>query len=131
MTFLALTVIYGGDPTTRQMIVGAIIFLLTYLVPLAIMATTLHRFGRSWRAGTDTALAIVFTLLGFAVPGGVLAEGQALFFAVIAVGASIDMLHLDSPFRQIGLFTLILSAILVIATVQPAFTHALRSSYRH
>lgn len=133
MLLLASTYIYGGVPTDRQAIIGAIIFLLTYLLPLVFMALVLHRLPRRWRTGIDIFLAVIFTILALAVPGpgAVLAEGMALFFAVISVGASIDMLHLGGIARGIGVLTLFLSALVVLEVTGPAFVHALRSSHHY
>jgi hypothetical protein len=131
MLFIALTYSYGGVPTDRQAVIGAIVFLATYLMPLVVMALVLHRLPRRWRAGIDISLAGVFTFLALAMPGGVLAEGMALFFAVISIGASIDLLHLGGVSKGIGIFTLLLSALVLLLATGPAFVHALRSSHRY
>ncbi len=76
------------------------------------------------------SLAAIFTFLAVMVPGGILAEGAALLFAVIAIAASIDLFHLGRIARGFAFCTLALSLLVLLSSTGPAFVHALRSSYR-
>ena len=129
--FLALVFQYGGVPDLRQSIIGALVFFAIYSAPLLIMATTLHRLPERWRGWISTLISISGLLLAAATPGGVLADGAGLLFAVISLGAAIDLFHLQQPFPAIGFFCGLPSLLFVGAFTQQAFQHAILSSYRY
>ncbi len=129
--FLALSFRYGGVPDLRQCIIGGIIFFGVYSVPLLIMAATLHRIPGIWRGCVACLISFSGILLAGVTPGGVLADGAGLFFAVIGLGAAIDLFHIKQPFPAIGIFCGLLSFLLVVAFTQEAFQHAILSSYRY
>jgi len=120
--------------STRQMIIGSIIFLLTYGTPLALMTFTLHHLPKRWQARLDVSLAAISLLaaclLAASCPVPECDHRLTLFFSVVSVGSAIDAAHLDGRACDAGIFILVFATMILFSVTGDAYLETLRN-YRY
>lgn len=116
---IASSIVYGTSKSELGLVASGLFFIAILACPLLVMWKAYRHLSPRARGITNGILFLLFIFVGTIGAPGMYAA--SLFFAVIALAASIDLVHLSIPHKVFGVAGAIVSLSIIVDLITPAF----------